>query len=548
MKSFISIILSLVLTSVYAIDRRPPNVPFDPVVSQFGFQTTDGVFSGNGSDLFNVNPKSGSEMTNMSFFTSSGIVIGGLDGNGTFTLSDTNYLFAVSFDPTVPQFFITDTNLTEKFKVLGSLLYLDNPIIVGSLTGNGSGLSNAVDLIAGSNITVTTNANKRSYTIASTGGSGTGIATNGGSGINNLFTNASMKNIFLYDITGSVYNQFTTYNTAVFSLGVLAVTNGQLSYFGGSGLLSVKMDTTNVLASAGSSLNQVGITNGSLTVPGNIDVAGTFTVGTTTSTQLLSTATGNTNRMPVWGPNGNLTNVSLVNLTFDTGVFPATLTANTGDGFELRMSSNNVASRVKHWRIYNAVSTSPATEGLSTWSIVGGTGLNVPGTSTRMNNTLTYSGAATNSDVFVTVNTGASCATNFYYWSRIALTNITQIRVQFGWNGSRTVDDFSSFDTALFRYSTAAGDTTWKCITANGSSSTTNNSGVAVTADTAYDLAMYRNGASIIFYINGSSVATNTTTLPDDYGNVTLTFGGRTLDASTYGFRFFGAEGWFWQY
>ena len=51
------------------------------------------------------------------------------------------------------------------------------------------------------------------------------------------------------------------------------------------------------------------------TISGNISAAGTFTVGTTTTTQLLSTATGNTNRLPVWGPNGNLTNLSLVNLT-----------------------------------------------------------------------------------------------------------------------------------------------------------------------------------------------------------------------------------------
>jgi len=42
----------------------------------------------------------------------------------------------------------------------------------GTFIGSGGGLSNAVDLIPGSNVTITTNANKRSFTIASTGGGG----------------------------------------------------------------------------------------------------------------------------------------------------------------------------------------------------------------------------------------------------------------------------------------------------------------------------------------------------------------------------------------
>lgn len=66
---------------------------------------------------------------------------------------------------------------------------ISNLVVNGTITGNGSGLSNAVDLIAGDGtVVIVTNANKRSYTLTSTGGSG--IATNGGTGINNRFTNA----------------------------------------------------------------------------------------------------------------------------------------------------------------------------------------------------------------------------------------------------------------------------------------------------------------------------------------------------------------------
>ena len=216
-----------------------------------------------------------------------------------------------------------------------SLTFAGSTINGGSITngvfyGSGSSLSNAFAIAAGdSSVTLVTNANGRLVTITSTGGSG--IATNGGSGINNLFTNASMKNIFLYDITGSVYNQFTTYNTAVFSLGVLAVTNGQLSYFGGSGLLSVKMDTTNVLASAGSSLNAVGITNGSVTIPGNLSVAGTANYGTVNATNF--TVAGQSNGVAIINSDSSVTASNSITLS---SANPVLFNTNTASGNWIR--------------------------------------------------------------------------------------------------------------------------------------------------------------------------------------------------------------------
>lgn len=69
---------------------------------------------------------------------------------------------------------------------------------------------------------------------------------------------------------------------------------------------------------------------------------------------------------------------------------------------------------------------------------------------------------------------------------------------------------------AGFRFSTVAGDTNWQCVTDNGSGSpTVTNSGVAYTVDALYTLRIdVSDPASIKFYINGSLVATHTTTLP----------------------------------
>lgn len=79
------------------------------------------------------------------------------------------------------------------------------------LYGNGIGLSNTTDIIPGSNITITTNANGRAYTIAATGGAATTITNNtgvvgvvvGGSGSYGIGTNTS-------GISGSV--TLTNYN------------------------------------------------------------------------------------------------------------------------------------------------------------------------------------------------------------------------------------------------------------------------------------------------------------------------------------------------
>src|SRR6185436_5266883 len=140
----------------------------------------------------------------------------------------------------------------------------------------------AVDIIAGSNVTVTTNANKRSFTIAATGG-GSGIATNGGTGLGNRFTNA---------VTAGLTNlgEFRTDSLAVDSLinadgnkYIERVSGGtELSLYGGTANnTQVHIDTDKVFTTSPTTVihgNGGGLSNlnsGALTVTISNFVIGT---------------------------------------------------------------------------------------------------------------------------------------------------------------------------------------------------------------------------------------------------------------------------------
>jgi hypothetical protein len=67
---------------------------------------------------------------------------------------------------------------------------------------------------------------------------------------------------------------------------------------------------------------------------------------------------------------------------------------------------------------------------------------------------------------------------------------------------------------AAFRYDTSvAGETTWKCITRDGTTQTINNSGVTVTT-TGIRMEIIIGASSVVFKIDGTVVCTNTTNLP----------------------------------
>lgn len=92
--------------------------------------------------------------------------------------------------------------------------------------------------------------------------------------------------------------------------------------------------------------------------------------------------------------------------------------------------------------------------------------------------------------------------------------------VLYGSQGILNGDTFPTLGPANsavgFRFSGPAGDTTWKTVSADGSTGNTiNNSGVSVTANTRYVFRLHFTSAtSCDFYINGALVQTHTLTLP----------------------------------
>lgn len=73
----------------------------------------------------------------------------------------------------------------------------------------------------------------------------------------------------------------------------------------------------------------------------------------------------------------------------------------------------------------------------------------------------------------------------------------------------------SGIDGLVFRYSTPAGDTNWMAGSFDGASQTFTDTGIAVAVDTRYVMRIkVVSTSSVEYYINGTLVATLTTTLP----------------------------------
>ncbi len=83
---------------------------------------------------------------------------------------------------------------------------------------------------------------------------------------------------------------------------------------------------------------------------------------------------------------------------------------------------------------------------------------------------------------------------------------------------------------AAFRYDTGAGDATWKCITRDGATATTTDSGVAIVDDQKFEILL-DDGVRAVFKINGQAVCNITTTLPSAIYRVVNSI--TALDAAT---------------
>ena len=117
-----------------------------------------------------------------------------------------------------------------------------------------------------------------------------------------------------------------------------------------------------------------------------------------------------------------------------------------------------------------------------------------------------------------------------YYRTRIRLGQITNFRIWIGLTDQSTqaasfaytnlqADTFTG-NALMFRYSTAAGDANFQAYAANGASHTIVDTGVA--ADTnphRFEIIPNTAGTSVVFRIDGNTVATITTHLPTTTGS-----------------------------
>ena len=102
--------------------------------------------------------------------------------------------------------------------------------------------------------------------------------------------------------------------------------------------------------------------------------------------------------------------------------------------------------------------------------------------------------------------------TNVNYW--VGLSSGVYVSSTACTGGSNCSDTPSSQGIAAFRYSTSAGDTTWVCYAANGTSFSSQNSAIAVNTGTTYLLRIEVTLSSIKYFVNGGLACTISSNLP----------------------------------
>lgn len=111
---------------------------------------------------------------------------------------------------------------------------------------------------------------------------------------------------------------------------------------------------------------------------------------------------------------------------------------------------------------------------------------------------------------------------NILYQTKILFETIATIRFRAGLGDTSTEaiwiasDSLTTSHYAAFRFSTNVPDTHFQCETGDGTTVTTTDSGITVAANTTYTLQIKFNDSTpnVVFSINGTVVATNTTHLP----------------------------------
>lgn len=162
----------------------------------------------------------------------------------------------------------------------------------------------------------------------------------------------------------------------------------------------------------------------------------------------------------------------------------------------------------------------------------GAAGVSAFGDSFTVQGTPSSSAADANQPQCTNVVTAATAASFAGYYSSaihytgrnpraffdLRLVDVVNARVIVGLHSSTSTAfnaaSWGAFSVAAFRFSTAESDTTWKCITANASTPTVNDSGVTVdTTRIQMEIEIF-DTKRVNFYINGKLVQSITTTLP----------------------------------
>ena len=148
-----------------------------------------------------------------------------------------------------------------------------------------------------------------------------------------------------------------------------------------------------------------------------------------------------------------------------------------------------------------------------------GTASNIPPDDSNKNMENRASAATTNSDAgWYSTSPG-----QWYFgrdldgWFQVSLQDLTNVRMWIGFVYTMgtlgAYDDPTAADAAMFRFSSAAGDTNYMCYTANSTGSTVTDSGIGVSSATRTFQISVRTG-HVYFAIDGAVVCDHTTTLP----------------------------------
>lgn len=103
----------------------------------------------------------------------------------------------------------------------------------------------------------------------------------------------------------------------------------------------------------------------------------------------------------------------------------------------------------------------------------------------------------------------------------VFVRNTNSVRIAGGFSAAALATtlgtDTLSTNIVEFRYSSAAGDTTWHGYVSNGTNSTTVDTTVALVPDTGYYLRFDKIGTNVTFTVNRGNAVTATTNVPNAY-------------------------------